>query len=250
SVPWKNPEELYNIIDSMQVGEAPWRTYIFVYSGPKLPIPPRWMEEPYELNTRGVLTVLEQQLDTQFEYTPYQEFDGRGDRLYSNPMSGHWPWREAVSRLLRTEFRCMLVPVVSGSDKTTVSVATGHQEYHPAYVSPGNISNTARRGHRNSVVPVAFLPIPKAGKRQRKKPDFQKFCRQLYHKCLECVFSPFKLYMETPKVVKGPDGHYRRAIFSLGPYIADYPEQVWLAGIVSNWCPKYIFRSTYLYAFS
>ena len=44
--------------------------------------------------------------------------------------------------------------------------------------------------------------------------------------------------METHKVVKCPDGHFRRAIFSLGPYIADYPEQVWLAGIVSNWCLK------------
>ena len=44
--------------------------------------------------------------------------------------------------------------------------------------------------------------------------------------------------METYKVVKCPDGHYRRAIFSLGPYIADYPEQVWLGGTVLNWCPK------------
>ena len=56
----------------------------------------------------------------------------------------------------------MLVPVISGSNKTTVSVATGHQEYHPVYVSPGNISNTARRGHGNAVIPVAFLPIPKS----------------------------------------------------------------------------------------
>ncbi|KAJ7307889.1 hypothetical protein DFH08DRAFT_615925, partial [Mycena albidolilacea] len=24
----------------------------------------------------------------------------------------------------------------------------------------------------------------------------------------------------------------------IGPYIADYPEQVWLAAIVQNWCPK------------
>jgi hypothetical protein len=46
--------------------------------------------------------------------------------------------------------------------------------------------------------------------------------------------------MTEPKVVRCPDGHFRRAIFSLGPYIADYPEQVWLAGIVSNWCPKFV----------
>ena len=56
----------------------------------------------------------------------------------------------------------MLVPVLSGSDKTTVSVASGHQEYHPVYASAGNITNTARRGHGNAVLPVAFLPIPKS----------------------------------------------------------------------------------------
>ena len=39
-------------------------------------------------------------------------------------------------------------------------------------------------------------------------------------------------------MVKCPDGNFRRAVFGLGPYIADYPEQVWLAGIVSNWCAK------------
>jgi hypothetical protein len=55
----------------------------------------------------------------------------------------------------------MLVPVVAGSDKTTVSTASGQQEYHPVYASPGNVLNTARRGHGNAVLPVAFLPIPK-----------------------------------------------------------------------------------------
>jgi len=56
----------------------------------------------------------------------------------------------------------MFVPIVSGSDKTTVSVATGHQQYHPVYMSPGNISNIARRARGNGVLPVAFLPIPKS----------------------------------------------------------------------------------------
>ena len=77
-----------------------------------------------------------------------------------------------------------------------------------------------------------------ASKHQWKKPAFQKFCHELYHACLELVFSPLKPYMTKPKVVKCPDGHFRHAIFSLGPYIADYPEQVWLAAIISNWCPK------------
>ena len=45
--------------------------------------------------------------------------------------------------------------------------------------------------------------------------------------------------MKTPEVVKCPDGHFRHAIYGIGPYIADYPEQVWLAAIVQGWCPKY-----------
>jgi hypothetical protein len=36
----------------------------------------------------------------------------------------------------------MFVPIIAGSDKTTVLVAMGQQEYHPVYVSIGNLSNT------------------------------------------------------------------------------------------------------------
>jgi hypothetical protein len=79
-----------------------------------------------------------------------------------------------------------------------------------------------------------------ASKQQRKTPLYQKFCRQLYHACLYKVFEPLKAGMTTPEVVKCPDGHFRRAIYGLGPYIADYPEQVWLSGVVQGWCPKYV----------
>jgi Plavaka transposase len=47
--------------------------------------------------------------------------------------------------------------------------------------------------------------------------------------------------MSVPEIVKCPDGHFRRAMYGLGPYIADYPEQVWLSGIVQGWCPKCAF---------
>jgi hypothetical protein len=55
----------------------------------------------------------------------------------------------------------MLVLVILGADKTTVTAATGNQEFHPVYVSIGNVHNTVRRGHRDAVVPLAFLSIPK-----------------------------------------------------------------------------------------
>ncbi|KAL0566548.1 hypothetical protein V5O48_015462 [Marasmius crinis-equi] len=44
--------------------------------------------------------------------------------------------------------------------------------------------------------------------------------------------------MTTPDIVKCTDGHLWRAVYGVGPYITDYPGQVWLAGIVQGWCPK------------
>jgi hypothetical protein len=151
----------------------------------------------------------------------------------------------------------MFVPVCSGSDKTTTTVRTGQQEYHPVYISPGNLSNIAHWSHGNAVLPVAFLLIPKsesiipwlsngtnnliyllASWRHWKTPAFQQFCRQLYHACLTHIFAPLKHGMTTAEVVRCPDGHFWCAVYGLGPYIADYPEQVWLAGIVQGWCPK------------
>jgi hypothetical protein len=54
------------------------------------------------------------------------------------------------------------VPIILGSDKTTVSVATGHNEYYPLYASIGNIHNNVRRAHRNGLVVIGFLAIPKS----------------------------------------------------------------------------------------
>ena len=56
----------------------------------------------------------------------------------------------------------MFVPIILGSDKTTVSVATGHTEYWPVYLSIGNIHNSARRAHKNGLVLLGFLAIPKS----------------------------------------------------------------------------------------
>lgn len=56
----------------------------------------------------------------------------------------------------------MLCPVVIGADKTTVSVATGQTDFHPVYMTSGNLHNEMRRGHMDAVVPVAFLSIPKS----------------------------------------------------------------------------------------
>ncbi|KAJ7026200.1 hypothetical protein C8F04DRAFT_1298099 [Mycena alexandri] len=242
--PWRNAQQLYDTIDEIQHGVMPWRVYQITYTGPRPPVAPKWMTETYELCTRDSRLVLQQQLATpefkdKIDYSPYRQFDGDGKRVWSNLMSGDWAWKQAdtIAEDPAT-IGSMFVPVVAGSDKTTVSVATGHQEYHPVYQSPGVLTNIARRAHGQGLLPVAFLPIPKTSKRHRRSEAYQRFVRQMYHACLARVFEPLKAGMTTPDVIKCPDGHFRCAIYGLGPYIADYPEQVWLASIVQNWCPK------------
>jgi hypothetical protein len=151
----------------------------------------------------------------------------------------------------------MLVPIVLGADKTTVSVATGQTEYHPVYISPGNVHNSMRRAHRDAVIPIAFLAIPKcaclssrvlftfthavfsADRQYSDTKEYRLFKRKLYHESLRQILEPLRGAMATPHLVLCPDGHWRTTIFSVGPFIADYPEQVELAGVVSTWCPKF-----------
>ena len=52
------------------------------------------------------------------------------------------------------------VPIILGSDKTTVSVGTGHNEYWPLYGSIGIIHNDMRRAHGSGLVLIGFLAIP------------------------------------------------------------------------------------------
>lgn len=157
----------------------------------------------------------------------------------------------------------MLTPVVLSADKTTVSVMTGHQQYHLLCMSLGNIHNKMRCAHRDTVIPIAFLAIPKhkwygfsptytaasscASPVGHKKAtdEYRAFVKELYHTALAQILSPLWPGMTTPHVMHCPDGHFCRAVFELGPFIADYPEQVCLASIVSGWCPKSVSLFTY-----
>ena len=57
----------------------------------------------------------------------------------------------------------MFVPIILGSDKTTVSVATGQNEYYPVYISIGNVHNRVRLSQSGAVALLGFLPIAKGG---------------------------------------------------------------------------------------
>ena len=147
-----------------------------------------------------------------------------------------------------------MVPLILGSDKTLASNATGLNEFHPLYISPGNVKNSVRRAHCDALIPIGFLAIPKSrsllpyflalsyifpgSRKDGRSALFRSFRRQLIHESLTTILNPLRPYMSKVDIVMCPDGHYRRAIYLLGPYIADYPEQVILAGIVNGWCMR------------
>lgn len=89
-----------------------------------------------------------------------------------------------------------------------------------------------------SVRHFILIKFPIADKEHSKHDDYRKFRRQLFHTSLETMLLSLKPQMTKPEPVRCPDGHFRRAVLGLGPYIADYPEQAILACIVQGWCPK------------
>jgi hypothetical protein len=83
-----------------------------------------------------------------------------------------------------------------------------------------------------------ILGFTSADREHADGEDFRKFRRHIYHSSLQAILEPLRPGMTMPEVALCPDGHYRRIICGIGPYIADYQEQVLLACIVQGWCPR------------
>ncbi|KAJ7233657.1 hypothetical protein C8J57DRAFT_1249760 [Mycena rebaudengoi] len=257
--PFQDYKEIYETIDATKVGDAPWKCYqttpMAVGDDAQA-----WARQSYEVWYRDPDVVIANMLDNPdfdgaFDTAPYVHLDAQGNRRWSDFMSANFAWRHSDKSYEDdpTTEGAMYTPVFLGSDKTTVSVATGNVEYHPAYLSLGNLHNSIRCGHRNSVVPFAFLAIPKipsheslGDRKYDNDPAFRTFKRQLqlYHASLAAILSSLKPGMSTPVVRRCPDGHFRRIIYDFGPFIAAYLEQAMLAGIVQNWCAKCTALST------
>ncbi|TCD71132.1 hypothetical protein EIP91_012080 [Steccherinum ochraceum] len=238
------PDDWLKTIDAIEYGETPWTSFTIRYTGPTTNDSPPWQRETYTVYTRDTLAVVRNMLSSAdfakaFDYTPFKEFTGPHRRRWSNLMSGHWAWKQAdLIAEDEATHGSMFCPIILGADKTCASIATGNVQFHPVYMSIGNVHNEMRRSHRDAVIPIAFLSIPKAAEAFSKTDEFKVFSKQLYHASLTRILWPLREGMTTPHVMLCPDGHYRKTIFGLGPFIADYPEQVVLSGIVSGWCPK------------
>jgi len=185
--PFESHEDVYETIDATRHGDAPWRCLVVSYNGEATHDCPTWQKDEWEVLYRDPDVVLSHLLDNPdfdglFDYAAYVGLDKSGKRYWSDFMSGNFAYRRSVRSFLHSEIYpvntlrycqtqiynadpstkgALYCPIILGSDKTIVSVATGHVEYHPLYLSIGLVHNTARRAHRNAVIPIGFLAIPK-----------------------------------------------------------------------------------------
>ncbi|KAF8801846.1 hypothetical protein BYT27DRAFT_7215841 [Phlegmacium glaucopus] len=168
SPPFSNYAELYKTIDATSVGGVPWQNVSLSYNtdDPQPKNPPTWMDNEYTIWFRDPHLLFENMLENAdftkaFDYAPQQQY-ANGICRYENFMSGDWAWKQAdiIAKNLATH-GAMFVPVILGSDKTTVSIATGHNKYWPLYGSIRNIHNEIRWAHGAGLVLIGFLSILK-----------------------------------------------------------------------------------------
>ncbi|KAH9011095.1 hypothetical protein EDB83DRAFT_2322269 [Lactarius deliciosus] len=162
------------------------------YNLTELDFVPSWMEGDYDVwfrDPRILVHNLLSNLDFKkgIDLAPFQERLSSGVRRFQNFMSGIWAW------------------------PPDVSVGTGNNAYWPVCLSIGNIHNNVRRVHRNGVILLGFLAIPKTSHEFRNDVAFRKFRRQLLHSSLAAkILETLKRGMTTPEVFRFADDHFRK----------------------------------------
>ena len=169
ALPFASHSDLCKIIDSMPIGGIPWQSITVWYQDPHM-LFKNMLENP--------------EFAGHFNCTPSWWYDTKGDHVYEHFMSSDWAWKQAVhdTSIIHSSIwgpslmHCfqdiiskdpethgsMFVPVILGSNKTTISVTMGHSEYWPLYASIGNIRNNVWHAHGSGLVLVAFLAILKS----------------------------------------------------------------------------------------
>ncbi|KAI6024361.1 hypothetical protein EDC04DRAFT_2606529 [Pisolithus marmoratus] len=189
-----NHTDLYHVIDSMSVGAVKWENFKIAYKckhqdgqntdeqdeliklaglggqdGQDEPDAPWtfdvydvWYQDPHQV-IHNLLRCTD--IKDEMDFVPYQEFNAmKQQRHWEDFMLGDWAWEE-VDKIISVNSLtagATLAPIILGSDKTTVSIATGQTDYYLLYLSIGNVHNTTCHVHCDAVVLIGFLSMPKS----------------------------------------------------------------------------------------
>ena len=100
--PFSSYEHMYATINSIKLGDAPWKSFTTSYAGELGPDVPSWQLEEYKVWFWDPNVVMWNMLnnpdfDGQVDYAPYVDLDKTGQRKFNKFMSGNFAWRHAVS---------------------------------------------------------------------------------------------------------------------------------------------------------
>ncbi|KAG2337208.1 hypothetical protein BDR05DRAFT_978582 [Suillus weaverae] len=147
--PFANHVDMYNVIDSTPLGDIPWQSFTSEYNGtlPEDDVPP-WMTSEYDVWFRDPRLLMQNILSNpdfkdEFDYALLQEYDtSNGAHRFQDfiLLDLSHDSQDLIAEDPNT-IGSMFVPIILDSDKTTVSVTTGHNQYWPVYMSIGNICN-------------------------------------------------------------------------------------------------------------
>ncbi|KAG8212971.1 hypothetical protein J3R82DRAFT_11350 [Butyriboletus roseoflavus] len=103
------------------------------------------------------------EFDGHVDYAPYQDFTHTDKtHQYEHLMSGDWMWTQvdSISQNEHTQ-EGAFIPIILSSNKTTVTMGTGQQDYWPVYISIRNLHNNIWQAYGSGVELLAFMAIPK-----------------------------------------------------------------------------------------
>ncbi|KAL4068167.1 hypothetical protein J3A83DRAFT_4359936 [Scleroderma citrinum] len=199
-------KQMYQTIDNSELGDVKWQSFAVNDSYDI------WFQDPCKV----IYNMLANPNFTDdMDYQPFCEYDTKTLTCHwQDFMSGDWAWHQAD--MIAQDLDCLgstFIPIVLGSDKTTVLVATGQNNYYPLYLSIGNIHNSICCAHHNAIVLIGLPAMPKTTREHAGKASFWNFQQQLFHTSLGQILKTFKPAMLKPEVTAFRDGHYQHVIY-------------------------------------
>lgn len=100
--PFSSHGELYSKIDSIQDGDAPWKSKIIHHPNADSPDAPAWQVKKYVVWYRDPKAVIKNILSNSdfkdgIDYAPCKIYDKKQERNRRNFMSADWAWNQCAS---------------------------------------------------------------------------------------------------------------------------------------------------------
>ena len=114
----------------------------------------------------------------------------------------------------------------------------GHKTAYPFYVTIGNIPKHIRRQPScRSQRLLAYLPTSKL-QHVTNAASRWHCLGNIFHACVQHILAPLETLGLQGIVMRSSDGVLRRVHLIVAVYIAEYPEQLLIAGVKNGECPK------------